>query len=41
MTSSFMAAPFEFAADMIPESRRRGCVRNVVKVGESAEFLEG
>ena len=31
---------FEFAADMIPKSRRRGCVRNVVKVGESAEFLE-
>jgi len=36
-----MAEPFEFATDMIPESRRRGCVRNVVEVGEPAEFLEG
>src|SRR6478735_8499620 len=40
MTSSLMAAPFEFAADMVPEPRLRGCVGNVVEVGESAEFLE-
>jgi hypothetical protein len=36
-----MAAPFEFAVDIIPESRRWGCVRNVIEIGESAEFLEG
>ena len=31
---------FEFAADMVPEFLLPGCVRNVVEVGESAEFLE-
>src|SRR6478672_8117337 len=41
MTSSFMAAPFEFAANMVPEPCRRGGVRNLVEVGESAEFVEG
>src|SRR3954469_2829428 len=40
MTSSLMAAPLEFAADMIAESHCRGFVRDIVHVGELTEFLE-
>ena len=39
--SSLMAAPFEFAADVIPESVLGGAVRDVVEIGDPAEFREG
>src|SRR4029077_15404505 len=38
--SSVMAAPFEFATDVIPEPLFRGLVRDVVKISTSAEFGE-
>ena len=36
-----MAAPFEFATDVISESLLGGRVRDVVKISDSAEFREG
>src|SRR6516162_7737475 len=40
MMSSFMAAPFKFAANMIPESLLGGAVGDVVEISQSAKFGE-
>ena len=39
--SSFLAASFEFVADVFPEPVCGGTVRDLVQVGQSAEFGEG
>ena len=41
MMSSLMAAPFEFAADVVPEPVVRGRVRNLVEVRDPAKFGKG
>jgi hypothetical protein len=40
MMSSLMAAPFKFAADMIPKPVFGGTVRDRVETRDSSQFLE-